>query len=869
MIRRASLLAVALSLPFVAGCAELPDIADRQCGNYVIDEGEDCDTYAAYPGTSCNMSAPSACRYECAPREDGSRPDCAPGMECGGDGLCRAPSGTLDRLGSVAAPGLRELVVADLGGSPGAELISILERRLEINYLSFATDVDVLARVTEPAVATAGTFPLATDLSDDGVADLVTPYTGGFLANLGGPDLKTTPRAHPGLSLADVDAVINTQLEVLPDNPGDEGIVFVAVGDNGALVHVEEGAVLLLAAITGSPADLAGEIVVGQVAEDPVTSPCEEEMLAFIGGSDVLTLVPCRPTGVGGEMEWNDGTVPTSTALPPGALAARGPLLGDLNADGHLDLLIEAAGCAGCPRLFASFGLGDGTFHSQVAEVGSVSDADDLFAPYDGLTVESSDGQATPLRSLPLAMADLDGDGVQDFVTDQAVWISRGSSTTYQRVVVVYDETWSQARIADFNANGLLDIITVVAGTTGMRFYNGAPGGLLNPLYLPTSEPIGHTAVGDFDGDLVLDLATSEPLPSNTAEKRDRVSVLFGRMAGAPEPPVVMGQLDQVTQLLSGRPEEDEILDGTDDITAVSQLPDGSFAFSGFEGRVDRLIRSPFVLTTYVELHFVAYPPRRLAAGRFDDDEHTDLAVLGYPLRQEDEPDYLWLVPAHDEARFEQADAQKGEALGKEVDWNGAALLAVDVDQDGRDELLLAGPSSAGGTDVRLFHAPTAGEGFQLAWQQVMPWSFAHLEDFGAPAEHNGRLLAVDVDGERRREVVALGFSDGVGVLHHFVGMSLSSPGEVEDVEGIDGGLVDVAVVEVDGDGGQELALLTEQGVRWLGAGQPGLEGVSSIVWEGVAQRIAVGDVDDDGLEDVVVADGSVATILKARPVNP
>lgn len=868
--------AITLSLS-VASCADLPVIEDDQCGNYVIDPGEDCDTYSVYPGTSCRMTAPKACHYECAPREDGTTPDCAPGMGCGADGLCRAPSGELDRVGDIDAPGAREIVVADFGGSLGAEVLAVLERRLELNYLSVSDEVDVLARITEPAVAEAGTIPLAADLSADGTTDLVTPFVNGIIANLGGPDLSLAPRAHPSLSLEDIKSVAVVFLEVLPELPGDETLTFVALAKSGAIAYSESGDAKLLAAVGGTPDGLAGEMVVGQIIEDPVTSPCRELAFAFVDAAEVMTLTPCRPAALGEGVDWNEGVEPTPTTLPSGRSVARGPLLVDLNGDDHLDLLIEAKGCAECPELLASFGIGDGTFHSRADEVGIVPSADGSFAAYGGFTVEDGDGKASKLRALPLAVGDLDGDGRQDFVTDHQIWISRGSMAQYALAAEVADETWTLARMADFNANDRLDVITVIADATGMRFYNGTPGGFLAQAFLPTARPVEQIAVGDFDGDLVLDLVTSEAFAEAAGEDEqadDLVSILFGRAVGPPEPPVVLGRLDPVVQLATNRSTSEGLVDGIDDFSAVSKVDERSFVFGGFRGRADRLIRSPFVLATQESLHFVAYAPRRLAAGQFDDDAHADLVALGYDYFEESGTEYLWNMSTTEEARFDLTHTTKSEKLSVDVDWSRSGMVALDVDDDGRDELLLVAPALAGGTVVQLFEAVGSGRDYawQRAWQEEVAWPFSRSEDFGPIVEQNARLLLVDVEGDGREQVVALGFSEsGEGELWLLPELSLGGmSGATQRIDGGGSSLRDAAVIEADGDAGRELALLTDDGVRWLGWGSAGLVDVSSNVWPiAGAHRIAAGDVDGDGLEDVVVSDGNVASILLARALNP
>src|SRR4051812_8713305 len=87
------------------GCVQLPDLAEKGCGNYVVDEGEDCD---GVPGdrkatkadgtqvdATCRpKNAQGECRYDCSVTDDsGNRNPCPDGYVCGSDSICRAPSG--------------------------------------------------------------------------------------------------------------------------------------------------------------------------------------------------------------------------------------------------------------------------------------------------------------------------------------------------------------------------------------------------------------------------------------------------------------------------------------------------------------------------------------------------------------------------------------------------------------------------------------------------------------------------------------------------------------------------------------------------------------------------------------------------------
>ena len=69
---------------------------------------------------------------------------------------------------------------------------------------------------------------------------------------------------------------------------------------------------------------------------------------------------------------------------------------------------------------------------------------------------------------------------------------------------------WSTAAVADLNANGLIDVAVASDVSLDIDFLNNAGGGVFNPALVLTDGPVQRLVVGDFDGDLVSDLAFSQ-----------------------------------------------------------------------------------------------------------------------------------------------------------------------------------------------------------------------------------------------------------------------------------------------------------------------------------------------------------------------
>src|SRR5262249_9629119 len=135
-------------------------------------------------------------------------------------------------------------------------------------------------------------------------------------------------------------------------------------------------------------------------------------------------------------------------------------------------------------------------------------------------------------------------------------------------------------------------------------------------------------ALGDFDGDAVLDLALSEVADiDESSTGRESLAVAFGGSGGLSQP-VVMGEIDAVKQILPT-----EVLgvsaDLITDLFVVSQNPNKSGPdIALFPGTSTRQMQAPYYLLRSVT---GAPPdfPRQSAIGQFDGDPHNDIAVFG------------------------------------------------------------------------------------------------------------------------------------------------------------------------------------------------------------------------------------------------
>src|SRR5690606_35621628 len=91
--RALALLALVVS---TLGCSNLPQIEANECGNRVVEPGEDCDYFVEHSGTKCLPPGENGCHYTCAVDQDGRGPSCPPGMGCDREGVCLVPSNAFD-----------------------------------------------------------------------------------------------------------------------------------------------------------------------------------------------------------------------------------------------------------------------------------------------------------------------------------------------------------------------------------------------------------------------------------------------------------------------------------------------------------------------------------------------------------------------------------------------------------------------------------------------------------------------------------------------------------------------------------------------------------------------------------------------------
>jgi len=331
---------------------------------------------------------------------------------------------------------------------------------------------------------------VALDLNGDGITDLV--FTG---LPLEGPSgIGVCFGNGDGTFQAPVPYAVPDSLEsiVAGDFNGD-GIPDVALpGGNGIWL------------LTGKGGGVFNPAVLIPV---PNSATNKAPLLAadFNGDGKLDLVVGWAPAGTGGKLLGfavlfgnGDGTFQTPVVYPT-ANYPRWMATGDLNGDGHLDIVINTSESIGPSNLSIYLNNGSGGFAAPTQTV---------------------------LTCYSFAIADVNGDGFPDLVSDEGyISLGLGNATFAPEISypgVALGVPYSKVVPADLRNQGLIDLVflsgvdvTVLLNEGGGTFEDGVL------TALPNSSSCG--AAADFNGDGIPDLAVATS---------QGVTILFGTGKG-------------------------------------------------------------------------------------------------------------------------------------------------------------------------------------------------------------------------------------------------------------------------------------------------------------------------------------------------
>jgi hypothetical protein len=829
-------LAALASIAALASCADMTPLEAAVCGNWVIDANEDCDGHDALAGGACaRPGEANACRYVCVVQ--GAPQGCPLGWGCGDDGVCRQASGRFTRYGDVVPfASARRLRLGDFDGDGVPDILALgTEDALgrtpaRVIYPPTGhTDAEVVPIPKEIAAPAIG------ELDQSGTVELAVADLGGISLLRGSRDRGLDFIALPSLLMPTGTYLRVMALDVIPGSDGDELVMMRDRGQGDTTLESPSGAVLVT--LPGGEEALAGEIRWARFAS---AWPCPHLVFPFRGATTVQLFSPCK-LGPDGAPAWNEHGTLQSLALPAGAHIDGGVLVADLDGDGHLDLLVAASA-----RTYAAYGRGDGTF-STAPGSGTLGAAGEFAAPI-------SVGQV-----LPLAVGDIDGDGALDFVVPGGIALSSRGQGALSHVNL--GTAWTTALIADLNDNGLPDVVAASSAAVDLDFFNNAGGGTLNPTTIPTDGLVERLAVGDFDGDLITDLALVEALDT-TDTKTDLVGVAFGQAHGAPTAPAIIGTLGDAEQLMSARLGSVEGVDGLDDVLCVARSEvsrtDAMFSFRGDGARV---ITAALPLGVAGQELTVA-----LATGRFDG---SAPALAAVSARLSDGS--LRVYRVEPEENFTLAELRPSAPLPAEIQsaapgghvnfGYGVQAATADLLGSGREQLILVTPWNPGGdtSAVVVLDYDDASQVFVA--RPAIAFS-------GAAASAAGpRVFDVDGDGQPDLLVptgrveepgdLLIFWNDGHGGFPPF-------PARVA----VAGGVSDAACIPAT-HAGCDLLLVSPTGVTRIRMHPDHVYAAEPLADLPGGHALVSADFDGDGAADVAILRADGLQFYLATPVRP
>ncbi len=464
------------------------------------------------------------------------------------------------------------------------------------------------------------------------------------------------------------------------------------------------------------------------------------------------------------------------------------------------------------------------------------------------------------------------GDGSGGFRVDPPLPI-RGS-----RGVSAAGEFKNSVSVGDFNEDGLPDIAVTspVDGRVAIGFGDGSGGITATKRFgLPTS--VEHQFSGDFNHDGHLDLLVTTPINGNLA-----ALVLPGSGSGGffvPEFNLVSGVADIVAADFNG--------DGIPDLASANER-DGSIAVLVGNGDGSYEFFEETSLGGGSEPNSI-FRPVAVASGDFNGDGRADLVIAERETVRVDptrtdfvSADTVSVLLGRGDGRFfEPARFSVHTGPRQTRNVHPRELSVSDVNGDGLDDLVVANRFSEDSIAV-MFGVRGGGDSVltPVTQQRILKVDFQPYD-----------VLTVDVDGDDDRDIVVVGRRDGqegdgqepvptlAGLMAVFANDGSGSFARREDflIGDLDALPLRIAAGDFDNDMHTDLALVadlstpTERVVSILfgdGSGRfqapSALRPLPQTADGGIADGnsgIAVGDIDADGVLDVIVSDSSLPAV--------
>jgi hypothetical protein len=544
-----------LWLTLAVSCANLPAIEENRCGNAVREGEEQCDGYAP-EGKYCRLpGVANECQFDCSVDLGGVRALCPEGSKCGTNGLCRYETGEYAPWGNDLTTSAARLLLGDFDGDGREDIVTLgnpTPRWDALPTLFFLDDEGNQDSSFAPKIPIRSPQVVHLGLVDESsVAQRLFFSTREGLASLSASQNRVvSPDAYPyqsvqfGMSyrILAISGTIENEL-------GDGILVFYGTDTQTFLIGAESATeVMALRTID----DFVGNLVTADLDKRP-TSPCSEFLFAYRNDGAVYSVDPCNAFGAWTHVE---GPPRVIARLPDNRTVSETILTGDVNSDGHIDIIIgDNTG-----QVYVGFGTTDGSI------VGNPKTPDETRGQLFNLVVDvPTETTKASSRGFPLAIGDLDHNGSLDWVFADGVFFATVleiSSTTKSVMVTArigntpFVGRWAHAQLGDFNHDGFPDLATAASKEPDLDLYVGTGFSMMTRSNISTEGAVNQMATGDFDGNLAQDLVFSVDTPADETSEATRdelVYIAFGEFGEMPTNATAIGAFKNIHQLCSAQ----------------------------------------------------------------------------------------------------------------------------------------------------------------------------------------------------------------------------------------------------------------------------------------------------------------------------
>ena len=895
---------VAVAAPAFA-CSNLPDIAANVCGNGVVDPGEDCDGDASAAGGTCGTMGANACHFVCA-----NSAACPSGYVCSPDQRCRAPSATFAKTSSAFPFAGDDVAAGDVDGDGTDDLVGVSSDTLMARFGSADGE---LGAVSSQPISTPVTHAVFGDLDGNGGMDVMVPNSVGvfsFLASGQG----FNPYPYTSLTIGDqTSAVAAADVEVVPDAFSE---ILAMVGKDMTFINTSPQYTVCIDG--GTPPDclaslhdvsdlLAGPLPTGRTGYEfgaivpPDQDFTDEFVIAFKNADHVdlwsSTLPTINPDGSVDETTMSvvkietlqlpkAGTLGTQLRVAQDGTAA----FGKFDLDACTDLMIPVSQVDATGK-FEALAIAYGS------KVGSVCTGK-LDPPV--LVAEAElDPDGTTKGLIPRVVADLDGDGISDVVTNELIAVTSctrdqtGCKGNLNNVFALdfrgfTPRTWTAALATDINRDGIPDLAGIVAGQDDVDVMVGAGLGITNRFQISTSQPARFLRTGDFDGDLFDDVAVVTGDTTDPSSENDDLVVLYGGASGGPSAPIDMGSFGVVDDMTPVSLFTDiQHIDAITDLLVIATRKAGR-GVAPLIGSSTRRLLAPYLLSEGTGATNIEHDtPVAIAVGQFDGDAagHLDVCALAHLVPQQtptgstgggvvDVTPRIFmlvgqgsgdlaggppLIPGMDIPNFEYRDAtfESGRlAAANPTD----TIVGIDATDDKRNEVQATAP--------HLFTAtPTPTGSWDLSTPIALPAPYNALRVHSiklVDLDHDGLpdLLVRMVSGNPKSATALVNATTAIVLWNKNGTLDAANPTPVFPSDAQCHG---AAVIQTDTDPALEIAstcvngstmqltIFHWDGSAWSQTTQPFTE-------SGDEPTPIAGDFNGDGLPDLAITTGTGAT---------